>query len=363
MSEDFRQERRWKRSLAYTTGLSVLEYHRMKKNGLIPKRHSDAVAKIPKMIPEDSVLDKPSTLNIIEDVDPNRDSQIVLHETIQPPQPSFVLNLLTSTYISNTTFEHLQTLEPPAASPGDMYKDGSLIVPVSKFMSDLFKVPGEQKEEGVERLSGMEVYEKSDGEPCGLFGVEEEVRIKELYGPPAKIDGVSVVGAAWGCDEEDALWQYVEVYSGNWALVSSSLTSLRLGPRRELWPCYDKYIELANASFQPHGRGDYLWIGGHLNKKDKKGKVLGLLSTFNFILGLSKRREMKGFEVVDVGKSNRLVNLNSHDTHRAAQIQAGIDVNAPPLRPLELTRLKEQREKILEQTRQTQFLNLRPVRS
>jgi hypothetical protein len=55
------------------------------------------------------------------------------------------------------------------------------------------------------------------------------------------------------------------------------------------------------------------------------------------------------------------VNLTAHETHAQTQIQAGIDMNAAPLGPAELVRIKEQRDKLLEQTRQTAFFGARPV--
>jgi len=113
-------------------------------------------------------------------------------------------------------------------------------------------------------------------------------------------------------------------------------------------------MQLSEASFVPDGKSDFLYSATQSNKKDKKVKVLGLLSTFNFIINLAKRNNKPS------SKSNKAVSLTAHETHRNAQINAGVDINAPALRPIELSRLKEQREKILEQTRQSMF-HARPV--
>ena len=62
-------------------------------------------------------------------------------------------------------------------------------------------------------------------------------------------------------------------------------------------------------------------------------------------------------------KPNKQVNLNAHHTHRDAKVEKGIDLNAPPLRPVELSKLKDQRDQQLEQTRATLAFNARPVYS
>jgi hypothetical protein len=58
-----------------------------------------------------------------------------------------------------------------------------------------------------------------------------------------------------------------------------------------------------------------------------------------------------------IAKSNKQVNLSAHDTHQKAQTQAGIDINAPPLNSFELSKVKEQRDKLLEQNKQNMYFS------
>lgn len=171
--------------------------------------------------------------------------------------------------------------------------------------------------------------------------------------PIAMRPNVSRPSGPWTKDEEDALWQLVSVYPYNWDLIVESLNSGRLGSAgiRTTWCCFDKYAELKAANFEPHGKADFIYSASQSSKKEKKVKVLGLLSTFGYISGLTKKRDANK----QPAKSNKQVNLTAHDTHIATQQNAGIDVNAPPLSSVELSRLKEQRDKIFEQNRQNAY--------
>ena len=196
---------------------------------------------------------------------------------------------------------------------------------------------------------------------------EQDALDRELLHPPSdlKLDSMQYATAAWTSDEEDALWHLCTVYSANWSLISDSLNGCRVGNsgRRGPWACYEKYLELANTGFVPHGKSDSLYAFTQTNRKDRKVKMLGYYSLFGYIVNLSKRgSRATGNFCANAAKQNKQVNLSAHETHRNAQIAAGIDLNAPPLRPLELTRLKETKEKILEQSRQQQHQYARPVR-
>lgn len=112
-------------------------------------------------------------------------------------------------------------------------------------------------------------------------------------GPAGSRPDPPTASTSWTSDEEEALWQFIHIYSGNWALVSDSLNGVRVGNsgKRSIWCCYEKYTEMANAMYSPQCSVDYLYASTQSNKKDKKVKALGLLSTFNFITGLAKRRD------------------------------------------------------------------------
>ena len=101
------------------------------------------------------------------------------------------------------------------------------------------------------------------------------------------------------------------------------------------WCCHDKYVELKQSGYNPTGKADYLYYASQTNKKERKVKVLGMLSTFNYITNISKKRELNQppskFSLIIATKSNKQVNLTAHDTHQQAQLQAGIDINGPPL--------------------------------
>jgi hypothetical protein len=143
--------------------------------------------------------------------------------------------------------------------------------------------------EPVKRLSGMSQYE--DATVKSMFLQEPMEEVPEPSS--AKPDPPRPLGS-WNTDEEDLLWNLVSMYTFNWTLIAESLLNSRLGgsnTHRTEWCCYNKYLELKSKNFTPHSKGDHLYTSTQTNKKEKKVKVLGMLSTFNYISNLAKKRE------------------------------------------------------------------------
>jgi hypothetical protein len=157
----------------------------------------------------------------------------------------------------------------------------------------------------------------------------------------------------WTSDEEDALFQLATVYDFNWELIAETLHGLKVGSvsARYSWECYDKYCLFIKQDFKPSTKTDYIFIGSFQNRKDFKVKVLGILSSFNYMIDLFKNKKPPKLH----GKSNKQVNLTAHDTHLQAQIQHGIKLDQPPLDSFALLKIKELREKQIEQNRQQMF--------
>ncbi|KAJ3092994.1 chromatin modification- protein VID21 [Quaeritorhiza haematococci] len=89
-------------------------------------------------------------------------------------------------------------------------------------------------------------------------------------------------------------------------------------------------------------------------KADRKARLQRQLSIFELMRKCSRKREQR--IAVAQGHPPKKVNLIAHETHQQSQTVAGIDPNARPLTPLELSALKERREKELrQQTQDRQF--------
>ena len=345
MSEDFWQERKWKKTMAYKFAHWCKEWHETRDCGQffefgvfegvlmeeIKEKEKVIVVEntevantnqtnhAPTQTIDPLLLQLPLQLppakpEAIETVKVVQDSIIVKTKTKAPKIPPMILNLETDHYYKNFSYQaltNLPTFAPPEFDESDVYIESDSIVPCSKFMLADYYVPIDKfdniPEHPMKRLPGNQRYRV--GPPkCILFekpvdfGEEErENAIDSLIGPNRKeITAPSIPKSnfkptdfAWTNDEEDALWQLSTIYGYNWPLIELCLNSSHVGNvrHRTIWCCYEKLRDLVITKFTPHTKGDYIYAPYQSNKKDKKVKVLGLLSTFNFIAGLSKKRD------------------------------------------------------------------------
>ncbi|KAH9276986.1 hypothetical protein BASA83_000501 [Batrachochytrium salamandrivorans] len=153
----------------------------------------------------------------------------------------------------------------------------------------------------------------------------------------------------WSADEDEALWSFSTYYAFNWTIIVLSINAARLGMAqgRFEWECCDRFVLLVEQGFKPLLRGDYLYSAplkpGKSTINDGKMKALKLLGTFEAIKKCAKKREMSRVPLVKPNKHQ--VSLLAHETHYQAQVQAGVDPSQPPMTPLELSLMKERRDK------------------
>lgn len=400
MSEDFKQEKRWKVATAATCIKWVLDWHQSSNKAqlciVVKPRDIDHTKKTKRMQliqSEPSIVEEEQVDELMEDEPVSEvpvatsveqlaviemdevltvDPKLVQSRPITVDLDSYCYKL-DSQYGQQQGLSDLFTYQPPEMLEGDMYEEDDSLAPISKFMTreyiaedtSLWNDWGSRRttdvEGSVKRLPSLATYHPT-AQIVELFGDNTD-NTGDILAPPNESRPAPEQSAtgAWTSDEEDALWQFTKVYFGNWNLIADTLNGVRAGNsgKRTVWSCFEKYLELSNAGFVPHAKGDFLYTISQPAKKDKKSQVVGLLNTFQYILGLAKKRENSkpagNRSLMLAAKSNKQVTLAAHETHKQSQQNAGIDLNAPPKRPMELSRIKENREKLLEQTRQAQF--------
>ena len=356
MSEDFRQERRWKVAAAYNVSRWILEWHATTDKSLVcvrvaTREYDDQMSDVAMISETENIAvgndtqdpspwrdgsnlndNEPKTKQISQGIDP-KSIQVKAPHNDQSSSFPITIDLSSNTYLLSPNaplqsgLSHIKTYVCPVFNPLDLFKENEeQIVPISKFMLSRYHVPNAQgypleerniQKRGIRGNSHFLLKEQQKASFNSLFVslAADQSDIKDeslqphfeppinlLNPPPGTARPDSTTAApGWTGDEEDALWQFAHIYHGNWALVADSLNGVRVGNsgKRSVWCCFDKYVELANSSFNPHSSVDYLFAPNQSNKKDRKVKALGLLSTFNFIIGLAKRTRPKcKFEMV-----------------------------------------------------------------
>jgi hypothetical protein len=300
LSEDFRLERAWKIEMAKTIAYWVMDWHQavrksdlcLKTKPIIAERRFTPVYEKPISLLNEISIDKMDILasveNNIEMVDISSSAS---DEKLMQPFP-ITLDINTNLYYSDNITDassQFLTFGPPKYSEDAIFIEKEDIVPVSYlFDKEYFDEP---VTDSIKPLFGLEKYNLKKDD-IGLFTqctIQEEPYKQPNIVRPDNLKS----NPSWISDEEDALWQLSNTYSGNWSLVAESLNGLRIGNSgtRTEFCCFDKYCELVAKDYISQTKNDYLQTPLHINKKDKKVKVLGLLGTFNFIGGLVKKRE------------------------------------------------------------------------
>jgi chromatin modification-related protein VID21 len=324
LAEDFKQERVWKKEAARNVASWVMDWHNTSDKSLVcvitkPIVH---ITEVPQLREIDSV--NRSTIEPTMSNDTERTTPALKQEVFKAPLPvdpklsqvdpktmDVYVNSFTNMYMLKDnnplqkTMAHIPAFEKPKYAVTDMYIESSeKIVPVSKFMNadyvvkdiNRFDTYGKlidhtSSSAPVKRLGALKMYEEDNEVPSVLF---ENTENEELHQPhSAQPDSPRPVGS-WTSDEEDALWNLAKTFSYNWQLITETINATRLGNGKVLrteWCCFNKYNELKEKQFTPHSKGDYLFTSNQTNKKEKKVKVLGMLSTFNYISSLAKKRD------------------------------------------------------------------------
>ncbi|KAJ3309740.1 chromatin modification- protein VID21 [Boothiomyces sp. JEL0838] len=379
LAVDFREERKWKICTAYNLAKWCMEWHLAPDKSKVCVRTKPHVEKV---VNKDENMDQDTVNNedIAEIPVPEEKEEVKATKTVvwktpaptqatvdpsdvfkapQPVQPdpikerepapsAITIDLVSNLYFIPSSINQAQALSgiPTYHAPKlttELYTESDSISKISQIMLTDYFESFNTLDQDVKVLSGMNKYSKSLPK-SNIFDNSETEPIKQPKS--AKYEKTSGV---WIAEEEESLFNLAEAYNQNWELIASTLNGSRIGnsKKRTDWCCYEKYKEMVANNYKPTTKQDYLYYATQNNKKDKKVKVLGLLSTFNFITNLSKKRESN-----KQANNKKQVNLTAHETHKQTQIAAGIDLNAPPLRPIELSKIKENRDKILEQNRQ-----------
>ena len=344
MSEDFWQERKWKKTMAYKFAHWCAEWHQTRDCGQffefgifdgvlqneIKEKTAPAkpepVAKVETVKADhiedtiDPLLLAPSSSEATSELRKLAEEQAKVSNSIPasiklkvPKIPPMILDMETDHYFqsaNHAALANVPTLTPPEFKTNAMYIESDSLVVCSQFMLADHYVETDKwdtiPEHPMKRLPGTQRYRSGPPkstlfEPPPDYVADENLVPDILLGPdgheitPPKVPRLSFVKSteAWTKDEEDALWQLAMTYGYNWPLIELCLNSSHVGNvrHRTLWCCYEKLRDLAAMKFTPHSKGDYIYAPYQSNKKDKKVKVLGLLSTFNFISGLSKKRD------------------------------------------------------------------------
>ena len=100
----------------------------------------------------------------------------------------------------------------------------------------------------------------------------------------------------------------------------------------------------------------------HINqtKKIKRSKFLACFQPLISFLAYPRKEMLQNQLVIPdllATKSNKVINITAHETHAQIEQQIGIDKTQPPLRPAELSKIKEQRDLLAEPNRQQALLN------
>ncbi|KAJ3062062.1 hypothetical protein HDU99_005344, partial [Rhizoclosmatium hyalinum] len=141
----------------------------------------------------------------------------------------------------------------------------------------------------------------------------------------------------WVNEEDSLLISMVHTkVSYNWLLISETLNSFRLGvgDKKSDWDCYIRYAALLNdAQKDPSTNGDLTAVKSKakMDASKKWGRKLGL---FEQIIVKSRARADRAPKKLE--QFQKRVNLASHDTHKQAQDNAGVNLGAEPLGPGEL---------------------------
>jgi hypothetical protein len=359
MSEDFHQERKWKKATAFLVAQWVKEWHEstnreslcIKPKRPVPISHTESEDSSAQLELAAAILnDAPSILDGMDEnesfktpeqeispvlqippIDPWKSTGLANSQTVDPRSlmisAPITISLDTNVYFTdnndyNSNLDAVPTFKPPEYNEGDVYIEEAFVVPVSRFMLgdfyvqepntwDLFGTSKEVvlPEKTPKLLPGVQKYNKDEGS-VGIFCSQQDEDIQ----PPriARPDSMKSTGS-WTSDEEDALWQLVNTYGSNWPLIEAILSGSKVGNNtiRSIWCCYDKFKELQQHNFVPHSKAEYIYGPCQTNKKDKKVKVLGILSTFNFITNLAKKR--------DANKPQCKVFLYSYQVQQANQ--------------------------------------------
>ncbi|KAJ3274176.1 chromatin modification- protein VID21 [Terramyces sp. JEL0728] len=371
LAVDFMEERKWKMCTAYNLAKWCMEWHLAADKSKLCVSTRPYVEKVVNNDEKD-VHNETEPPNEEEKEDAVKATKTVVWKTPAPMQPTvnpsavfkapfpvqpeanatrvkepapsaITVDLVSNLYFISSSSNQAQamsgipTYHPPKLTT-ELYMESDNIAKISQIMLADYFESFSNVDQDVKVLSGMNKYSKSLPK-SSIFDSSE----KEQFKPPKSVQYEKSSGV-WIAEEEESLFHLAEAYNQNWDLIASTLNGSRIGNSRKRtdWCCYEKYKDLVANNYKPTTKQDYLYFATQNNKKDKKVKVLGLLSTFNFITNLSKKRE----------DNKKQVNLTAHETHKQTQIAAGIDLNAAPLRPVELSKLKENRDKIIEQNRQ-----------
>ncbi|KAJ3131087.1 chromatin modification- protein VID21 [Physocladia obscura] len=421
MSEDFREERRWKIGMSYTIAQWVMDWHTATdKSSLCINRSNQKLQRHRSSISIPADIDNsqdimPITLtnlppvelensNILE-VNHSQSADLLPTSSVEnanPQQitiPEIEIDFEKSIYFFK---EQQQQLAAAAYAPASSALSKAPVYGPPPFPTDTFPTPlslSDNEFEGIvpfsnlfqDRLIAKDVSRwdeygrlKSEwGEfDCSsntddadaainalifrespLFGKVEESLSESIPTPQTQTSPINANSSnssdqnlppavlishkpvVWIPDEDTMLIKLVTDTGYNWRYIAEALTTLRLtGEKRTEWDCYSRYKAITETKAgADNGTGERLRqirAGSAMDMGKRFGKRLAI---FEFILIQSRVRQEKQMRKPDQ-QLQKKVSLTSHDTHKQAQDNAGVNLSADPLLPGDISTMKEKRE-------------------
>lgn len=188
----------------------------------------------------------------------------------------------------------------------------------------------------------------------------------------------------WTLEEDVALESLYREYGSNWILVTGALNARIPGQRRGHsvergpWDAYRRVLHLVENPLMSSGAiastptsatptGTTLPDVSNLDliarRRRQKARLSSerekrrekLMTTFEYICKAAKKRDnvrhppgiyltLSNLPFFPYSMAAKKLNLSVHETHLASQASAGVQIGAPPLTPIQVSRLKERRD-------------------
>ncbi|KAJ3416407.1 chromatin modification- protein VID21 [Chytridiales sp. JEL 0842] len=380
MREDFRQERKLRLAVAYTMANWVMDWHRSAdKQSLCVKSRPVEQRPVNKSLQaaQTELVDDVSPMEI-DDRDQSVEPRVLSATSTEPatfPQQSMRnsnvaeaeglqvdLESMIIWPLKNVVDEvqDLPLYKSRIDSQSSWSQKSKNLVPISKILAEkaiMVNAPPPREEPAESKVNIPNLKKIVDAKcifsasPSGEVESAALESTTESVKPPIKPEPVDFVAKQnWTNDEDETLLCCVQDFSANWQLVAETLASHRLGngEKRSEWDCYHRYIDLSKTRTQS---GDASLLSGQNvqqpSKQEAMKRMSKKLSVFDYILRKQKSRPERPNR--NSQQFPKKVNLVAHETHRQSQESVGINPNAEPLGPLEVSILKREREMLLQQ--------------
>ncbi|ORX46705.1 hypothetical protein BCR36DRAFT_398790 [Piromyces finnis] len=385
--EDFKEEKKWKKALAYKLAHWVCEWHqsndkqslcikvkRDKNNRVIVKEHlleryyinSIEIEEQSKDNDKNQILDN-QNINEKDKDESSSNNKITDNKVVNNTTPSIELDSSNLFYCINGVLPNNSVntdfiYGPPKVIDENAYIDvteSDRIIPINKIISKKRKFVDDA---GWNKY-GYELFDEADYEQAktlphnqrydstslisSLFYIsnakrqkeKKEKREKAVFDPTLNKPSQEVLNevSSWAADEKEILNEAIQMFGHNWRLVNEYMKSKNFG-NRYMYECFDKghlidenEINNLNAAEQRKNMKELK----KLLKISEKKRQAKHFDMFDRMKEFSKKRE----EMKPIRKSAKKPSLQAHETHLQSQTKAGVDTKQL-LNPLQLSTLK-----------------------